>query len=427
MSKIGVQLPAARLQEGVSFVDTPGLGSLASGGAAETRAYLPKCDLGVVLIDAGSTLTLEDIQTMLTLRAATIPVTVLLSKADLLNDEDRARAIAYVREHILSESQLDIAVHPVSTVSSYRAMLDDWFVHDILPLYGHAKELRADSVNRKVGALRDSLISSLRARLGRKGGGGNTTTISSDQAKQVEARLRVAAGQIEKVSLQFENETQRMPLEIQGPFREAAAALMESWSSGGDLKMPPEGIARGALIRTIQNRVQGWREQMEKLASELERTLILAAHDLEVPDEPSGEEFVMAVRELPVFDPPGLNLSVERPSIASLLGKEFALGHIVRKLESRAGTQFSDALSTYSSLVQKWAEGVLKEIKMRFDSYADNYRARAAGSQKGGAMDDGDQRRIIDELKLLGVDGRMNLRLAEESSKQSVAQSGGTR
>ena len=79
----------------------------------------------------------------------------------------------------------------------------------------------------------------------------------------------MAAGQIEKVSLQFENETQRMPLEIQGPFREAAAALMESWSSGGDLKMPPEGIARGALIRTIQNRVQGWREQMEKLASEL--------------------------------------------------------------------------------------------------------------------------------------------------------------
>ena len=64
---------------------------------------------------------------------------------------------------------------------------------------------------------------------------------------------------------------------------------------------------------------------------------------------------------------------------------------------------------------------------MRFDSYADNYRARAAGSQKGGAMDDGDQRRITDELKLLGVDGRMNLRLAEEFSKQSVAQSGGTR
>ena len=60
-----------------------------------------------MLIDAGSTLTLEDIQTMLTLRAATIPVTVLLSKADLLNDKDRARAIAYVREHILSESQLE--------------------------------------------------------------------------------------------------------------------------------------------------------------------------------------------------------------------------------------------------------------------------------------------------------------------------------
>ena len=39
---------------------------------------------------------------------------------------------------------------------------------------------------------------------------------------------------------------------------------------------------------------------------------------------------MMAVRELPVFDPPGLNLSVSGLSIASLLGKEFALGHIVK-------------------------------------------------------------------------------------------------
>ncbi len=57
VTRIVVELPAQRLREGVVYVDTPGLGSLATSGAAETKAYLPRCDLGVVLIDAGSTLT----------------------------------------------------------------------------------------------------------------------------------------------------------------------------------------------------------------------------------------------------------------------------------------------------------------------------------------------------------------------------------
>jgi hypothetical protein len=56
VTRLVVELPSHRLSSGVAFVDTPGLGSLASTGAAETLAYLPQCDLGVVLIDAGSTL-----------------------------------------------------------------------------------------------------------------------------------------------------------------------------------------------------------------------------------------------------------------------------------------------------------------------------------------------------------------------------------
>ena len=91
VTRISATLPAARLRDGVTFVDTPGLGSLATSGAAETLAYLPKCDLGVVLIDAGSTLTTEDLQTILTLQEAAVPANVLLSKADLLGPEDREK------------------------------------------------------------------------------------------------------------------------------------------------------------------------------------------------------------------------------------------------------------------------------------------------------------------------------------------------
>ena len=53
MTRIVVELPSRGCRDGVVLVDTPGLGSLATSGAAETLAYLPRCDLGVVLIDGG--------------------------------------------------------------------------------------------------------------------------------------------------------------------------------------------------------------------------------------------------------------------------------------------------------------------------------------------------------------------------------------
>ena len=70
VTRVTITIPVSRLSEGVSFVDTPGLGSLATGGAAETLVYLPRCDLGVVLIDAGSTLTEEDVRTIRALQEA---------------------------------------------------------------------------------------------------------------------------------------------------------------------------------------------------------------------------------------------------------------------------------------------------------------------------------------------------------------------
>ena len=46
VTRVTVTIPVSRLSQGVSFVDTPGLGSLATGGAAETLAYLPGAILG---------------------------------------------------------------------------------------------------------------------------------------------------------------------------------------------------------------------------------------------------------------------------------------------------------------------------------------------------------------------------------------------
>ena len=109
-------------------------------GSAETLAYLPKCDLGVVLIDAGSTLTYGDVRTILALEEAAIPVHVLLSKADILDRSDCEKTLEYVKQHIISDG-FDLAAHPVSVHTSHRDLLDRWFGEEILPLYSRSQEL----------------------------------------------------------------------------------------------------------------------------------------------------------------------------------------------------------------------------------------------------------------------------------------------
>ena len=114
ITRVLVELPAPRLRDGVVYVDTPGLGSLASAGSAETMAYLPRCDLGVVLIDAGATLSADDVSTIRTLYEAGIPALVLLSKSDLLAADELEHVKQYVVDHIRSELGLELPVHAVS-------------------------------------------------------------------------------------------------------------------------------------------------------------------------------------------------------------------------------------------------------------------------------------------------------------------------
>ena len=196
VTRIVVQLPSPRLRDGITFVDTPGLGSLATRGAAETLAYLPRCDLGVVLIDAGSTLTPDDLQTIQILYDAAIPATVLLSKADLLTVEDRSRVIEYVRDHIRKELNLDLTVHAVSVVHESKELLTRWFEEDIAPLYNQRQELKVLSIRRKLGGLRQSVEIALRARLRRKD---QVPLQKIAQLRVVEAELRQANGRLEEM------------------------------------------------------------------------------------------------------------------------------------------------------------------------------------------------------------------------------------
>lgn len=162
VTRIAVEFPSPRLKGGIVFVDTPGLGSLATAGAAETLAYLPRCDLGVLLVDSASTLTEGDVGIIRMLLEAGIPASILLSKADLIQPADRELATAYTKQKIREMLGVDVSVLPASVAPAETFLLDSWFDTEIAPMYAKYRDLARQSIRRKIGVLRESVESVLR-------------------------------------------------------------------------------------------------------------------------------------------------------------------------------------------------------------------------------------------------------------------------
>jgi GTP-binding protein EngB required for normal cell division len=380
VTRLTVALPSPRLEGGVAFVDTPGLGSLATSGAAQTLAYLPKCDLGVVLIDAGSTLTADDLQTILALQEAAVPVNVLLSKADLLGLDDRLRVVQYVKEHIASECKLDLHVHPVSVLPACKKMLDEWFENQIVPLYARSRELRAISLRRKIGALRDSVAAGLEARLKK---GARSTGGSIDRARAAEALLRKTTGRIEETRsfcIKFiEGASASTPEAIE----EAAKRFLHSWSQSHYGVVVPGQLVRDSITQSVQLQIRKLQGEITALADRLCHDLCQSAADLGIPDVPSEGEFQSVVRGTPVFESIPFTLVLSRPTVVGLLGQRIAKLHVAKQISRQLQQPLYAAIEAYWRLVQEWAEFVIGQLKQKFETYAENYRARAEQSLGG--------------------------------------------
>ena len=375
VTRIAVGLPSPRLQGGVAFVDTPGLGALATGGAAETIAYLPKCDLGVVLIDAGSTLTADDLQTIAALQQAAVPVNVLLSKADLLSAGDRRQLIQYVAQHIAAECRMELPVYPVSVLPAYREMADRWFECEIVPLYGRSRELRAASLRRKIGILRDSVAAALRISLGR---GAQFSASSIERIRAAAALLRRTTGEIEKIGAVCERDIDAVSADMPEAIQSAASRLLGSWSGNNDGgSAAPGQMVRDVVAYFVQQKVKHLQDDLAAFAAQLQNALNQSATDLGLAQVPAEDEFQSLVRGTPIFDPQPFTMMVSHSSVSVLLGRRFAERRLANRIERQLGQPFRESLDAYARLLKDWSRSVAGQLKQRFESFAENHRARA--------------------------------------------------
>jgi GTP-binding protein EngB required for normal cell division len=398
VTRIVLQMSSPRLRDGIVFVDTPGLGSLATRGAAETLAYLPRCDLGVVLIDAGSALTPDDLKTIQTLYEAGVPANVLLSKADLLTAGDRLRVIEYVKGHIRTELNVEAQVHAVSAMPVDRALLTQWFENDIAPLYSQQQELKLRSIRRKVGTLQQSVEAALRVRLRSKG---HEPGINDEQLRNVETDLRRASGKLQEVHTTARKTTDEIGDLGSRALWTAAAGLVDLWSQdkGGNSQ---QEVVLDAVNQTVQDKAKVLHELLGSLSRELYECLRSTADTLKLADVPSAEEFSGMLREMPVVDLGQITLSLGRPAIALLLGRPFAERRVANKLAGSIGPQVVRALSAYRQLAYQWSEATVGLLQRRFDAYANGYRAqveRMVGSRELSCDEEQAIRSSLDALR----------------------------
>ena len=369
VTRIFVKLPSDRLAEGVTFVDTPGLGSLAVAGAEETIAYLPRCDLGIVLIDASAGLTPDDLIVVQALYQAGASAMILISKADLFSASDREQMTAYVRANLRSELRVEPSVHAVSVFDADAALCDAWFESELRPFLSQHHELAITSQKRKIGALREAVIGALERRL----------QVRSEAVPEKSATLPEKATEAlrngDRILERAQGESFFLTRKIAKMYRaiidiaaeRIAAALAEagevdaaSMFSETLTSLIAEPVA--ATLRSIEQTRDALAEAMQVAAS---------ASGQGPPDElpkPAGMP-MMDVNEI------SKNIIVEKPRVLSLLGKGMLTSRVQRKLEAKYDRALLEFLSLYANRLRRWMEQSINALRNAFTEFADIHRA----------------------------------------------------
>jgi hypothetical protein len=407
VTRIQVLVPARRLREGVTFVDTPGLGSLATTGAEETVAYLPKCDLGIVLLDAGSALSHEDLIVVQSLCRAGATAMVLISKADLLAPPDRQRMVDYVRHHLLSEANLDLPVHLVSVIGPDAQFCEQWFENELKPMLESHREATAASLKRKIGLLREAVMDALRVRLdaacsptGRarhfvragedlRDGGAQRTDAPYQEIdsclKQAAEALRGASAILESAEKEGQtlgDNTRRLaPSALQA----VATDIASAWLKGANPASDAAGIFPASLNRFLAQVSAAFVQSVEEARARLVATLE-QAHAASGSRHGPPEELLKAAG-LPIMDssPLAARLTLRKPTLLPLLGRRA----LRRFAESKISGQLEDSLSEFFNLagkrLEQWHNDALAELRDAFDARAGVYRAVLAQGQRATA------------------------------------------
>ena len=147
---------------GVVFTDTPGLGALEGEASAMAMDYLPRCDLGLVLVDAGATATALERDLLQALHESGAALRVVLAKADLLGAEALSQQQAHVAASLGGAIGAVVPVDVLSSQPAWQAAREHWRESTLRPLLDALRDASATRAVQRAHVLGRQVLASLR-------------------------------------------------------------------------------------------------------------------------------------------------------------------------------------------------------------------------------------------------------------------------
>jgi hypothetical protein len=368
VTRIEVELPADRLKDGVTFVDTPGLGSLARYGQMESLAYLPRCDLGIVLVDASSTLINEDAAVVNALRQAGAEVMVLLTKADMLAPADRTAAMQYAQDQLRANLGFDVPVHVVSVKGPDAELCDRWFQSILVPCLQKHRELAQASLRRKVGLLREATVAALRRRLDKR------SSLGADTVKRwtdVEPALNEALAELEAAGrdrLEWPGVSERV-------LDAAVQEIVAEWRRNSTLQVDAAAKVIFHASEEAKQLAEAIAKSLAQLRGNLGDVLQRAAVVAGSSQQEAAE--LPAIAGMPLLDLTASlsDTPLRRPWWAGV-SKNLSCRSTRAMLTSRFGPRLAAQLGQYAKQLGQWRSEILAHLRRSFTAKADFYRAQ---------------------------------------------------
>jgi len=194
--ELEIELPADILKPGTALWDTPGLGSLAPGCTEAALACLVRCDIGILAVDAAGAVSQDELSLLHALQLAGASVLVVLTRADLLDADERQRKLEYVARELRSSGAEDFEIDPVS-VRRDSVLCSQWLERSLQPLLREHVALRRKSLARKLEGLRDAVYTALEGRIAALSA---PADVSSERSPAWAERLSAAAAELDTVA-----------------------------------------------------------------------------------------------------------------------------------------------------------------------------------------------------------------------------------
>ncbi len=131
---VDVLTPSMSDLPGVRLVDTPGLGSVLAHNTETTRKWMPNVAVALVTVSAERPLSDEDRRLVGEARQMAPRVVVVLTKADLLTEAERAEVMAFLDKALRQSFGVRIPVLPFSTRSETARWLSELREAVLLPV-----------------------------------------------------------------------------------------------------------------------------------------------------------------------------------------------------------------------------------------------------------------------------------------------------